>query len=232
MPRAFVPHSLPPSMLFANVYRGRGRSCFLFSLSHCDFAFFFFFSSLRVCAYPCPYHQRVMRSCFLVLFRLFLRVDGVVVRCRETRYFHRLSRDASARASCGPIVRHRSDRKLALTPNVSARPWTQASPFSLSLSLSLSFDVETTSKGACKELESTMMPALWAAQYPLSPSSSCLLLPSHQCARKTRPNKKKQKEKPFAHPYFSHPPLPAVAPFHRTTARIPPSTLPTWHRQR
>lgn len=32
---------------------------------------------------------RVMQSCWLVLLRFFLRVDGVAVRLRETRYFTR-----------------------------------------------------------------------------------------------------------------------------------------------
>ena len=35
----------------------------------------------------CSVKARVMPRCFLVLFRFFLRVDGVVVRLRETRLF-------------------------------------------------------------------------------------------------------------------------------------------------
>jgi hypothetical protein len=32
---------------------------------------------------------RVMPACWFLLARLFVRIDGVIVRIRETRYYHR-----------------------------------------------------------------------------------------------------------------------------------------------
>ena len=36
---------------------------------------------------------RVMPSCWFVLSKLYLRVDGVLIRCRETRLYHNFTDD-------------------------------------------------------------------------------------------------------------------------------------------
>lgn len=41
--------------------------------------------------------QRVMPNCFFVLARFFLRVDGVLLRCYDTRYFHDFETDVVVR---------------------------------------------------------------------------------------------------------------------------------------
>lgn len=47
---------------------------------------------------------RVMPSCWFVLLRFFLRVDGVLVRLMEVRYFSKLSSDP-VKQNCGELLR-------------------------------------------------------------------------------------------------------------------------------
>jgi hypothetical protein len=41
---------------------------------------------------------RVMPTCWFVLLKFFLRIDGVVVRTRETRLYHAFPREATSEA--------------------------------------------------------------------------------------------------------------------------------------
>lgn len=47
---------------------------------------------------------RVMPSCWFVLSKLYLRVDGVLIRCRETRLYHNFADDLVVASMNGMMV--------------------------------------------------------------------------------------------------------------------------------
>jgi len=55
--------------------------------------------SLLVCSFGCLL-QRVMPTLLFILLRFYLRVDGVLVRTNDTRYFHEAGTDYMLREFC------------------------------------------------------------------------------------------------------------------------------------
>ena len=54
---------------------------------------------------------RVMPRCWYVLMRHWMRVDGVLIRLRETRFFHRIAAGGSGRDSPCVVVRESARRE-------------------------------------------------------------------------------------------------------------------------
>jgi type 2A phosphatase activator TIP41 len=57
-----------------------------------------------------------MQGCFFVLARFFLRIDGVLLRIHDTRYYHAFNTDV--------IVRERSTREAEFTQLSATLPTT------------------------------------------------------------------------------------------------------------
>lgn len=58
------------------------------------------------------YLQRVMPSCFLVLQRFFLRVDDVLFRINDTRFYHEFGKEYFTREYTSKEVHYNTIRQV------------------------------------------------------------------------------------------------------------------------